>query len=112
MPRTLLLSALLAVMAMGCSSGPSKRLAALEGVDTTGMITLARALEIAQGRVPDGFALEAKLELDDDDENEPPAWEVALYVAAQAQVIEVEVHAMTGAVLEVEVEEDGAEEDD
>ncbi len=62
--------------------------------------------------MPGGFAVEAGLEIEDDDEVEPAAYEVVLYVAKDEQMIEVEVDAYTGDVLEVEVQEDGDEEED
>jgi uncharacterized membrane protein YkoI len=70
------------------------------------MISLIEAVTVAHKAVPDGFAIEAELEMEDD-EGEPPAWEVLLYVGADGRLIEVEVHAYTGAVLELEVESEG-----
>lgn len=104
-------SALLLVLFGSCSSSGAGRAARMRTVDTSAMITLDNAVAIAQAQVPNGFAIEAVLEVEDDDEQEPPAYEVVFWVPATQQVIEVEVHAMTGAVLEVEVEEDGDGED-
>jgi len=98
------------IMVASCNSSPG-RLARMSALDTSAMIPLADAIAIARDRVPGGFPVEAALELEDDDENEPPAYEVVLYVAAEQQLIEVEVHAITGEVLEVEVQEDGDAED-
>jgi uncharacterized membrane protein YkoI len=79
----------------------------MASLDQSSVISLSEALAIAQQDVPGGFVVEAALELEDDDEQEPPAYEVVLYVAADNQIIEVEVHAITGEVLEVEIEDDG-----
>lgn len=82
---------------------------ALERADLTTMIALGDALSIAQGQVPGGVPVGAVLEVTDRDEQEPPAWEVSFFVAGSNQVISVEVHAESGAVLEVEVEDDEAD---
>ena len=108
----LLLLALTAGLATSCNGSSSSRLSAMRQLDTDGMLTLAEALAIAQEAVPDGYPVGAGLELEDDDEEEPPAYEVSLYLAADDQILEVEIHAFTGAILEMEVEEDGGEEDD
>ena len=99
-------------LAAGCGNKYSKiTLAQLDGVDTSQFITLAEAVDIAQLEVPDGFAVEAILEIEDDDENEPPAYEVSLFVDGRNEIIEVEVHALTGEVLEVGVREDGEDDE-
>lgn len=109
-----LVAALLAVgLFAGCGNKYSKiTLAQLDGVDTSRFITLAEAVDIAQNEVPDGFAIEAILEIEDDDEDEPPVYEVALFVDGSNEIIEVEVHAETGAVLEVETRENGEDDDE
>lgn len=108
MHRWLLLGSLVAVA--GC--GSSDRLSRMAGLETDQMITLSEAIDVAAAEVPDGFVIEAVLEVEDDDENEPPAYEVVLYVRAEEQLIEVEVDAFSGEVLEVEVGDDDGEDDD
>ena len=107
MSRWLLLSSLVVL----ASCGSSDRLSRMAGLETDQMITLSEAIDVAAAEVPDGFVIEAVLEVEDDDENEPPAYEVVLYVRAEEQLIEVEVDAFSGEVLEVEVGEDDGEDD-
>jgi uncharacterized membrane protein YkoI len=99
------------LLAAGCQSNPAHTARALAAADLATMIPLTEALSIAQTEVPDGVAVGAVLEVEDDDEKEPPAWEVSFFVAGANQVIDVEVDAVTGAVLEVEVEDDGPDDD-
>ncbi len=104
--------ALVAALAISCtgSGASSKRAALLADVDFGSLIALPEAIAIAQGEVPDGVPVEAELEIEDDDENEPAAYEVGLFDPGTNQLIEVEVDAATGEVLEVEVEDDADEE--
>lgn len=97
----------------GCTAS-SDEIAAMRGLDTGSMVSLAEAIQIAKKEVPDGFPIEAELEIEDDDEeeDEPTAYEVVLYVADLDVLMEVEVDAFTGAVLEVEVEDEGDDHDD
>lgn len=111
MERIRALGAVCFVILVGCQGPGSSQLALMDGVDTSQMITLADAVAAAQERVPDGFAIEAELEIEDDDENEPPAWEVVFHVAGDNQIVEVEVDAFDGRVLEVEIGEDGEDDD-
>ena len=98
---------------LGCSSSaPSATAAKLAKLDVESFISLGAALEIAQKEVPNGFAIEAELEVEDEDENEPPAFEIEFFVAGENQIIEVEVDAKTGEVLEVEVEDDDEDDED
>lgn len=92
------------------SGASSKRAALLADVDFDSLIGLPAAIAAAQAEVPDGIPVEAELELEDDDENEPAAYEVALFDPGTNELIEVEVDAATGEVLEVEVEDDADEE--
>ncbi len=101
-----LLIVVLFVLFAACDTSSSRRGARMGDLDTSTLITLERALEIARGEVPEGFPVEAELELEDSDEDEPPAWEVELFVKGDNQLVEVEVHAQTGEVLEIEVEGD------
>lgn len=78
--------------------------------DTTGFIPIAQAIATAQEKVPGGVAVAAMLEIEED-EPEPPAFEV-VFVSADKKWVEVEVDAKTGAVLEVETEGEGADDDD
>lgn len=110
MNHTRLFLVLGAMALVGCES--ESRLDVMRSVDTNRFIPLGEALQIAQKEVPDGFPIEAELEIEDDDEEEPAAYEVGLYVASREQMVEVEVDAVTGAVLEVEIEEDDGEDDD
>jgi len=100
-------------LTLACDTTPSndsRAQALMSGsVDHGDLITLARAVELAHAEIPGAFALEAELELEDDDENEPPAYEVTLLVLDDGRVLEVEVHAQTGAVLEIEEEDDLSE---
>lgn len=105
----LLFAALAAAAA--CEPAPAHTARALAAADLAAMIPLADAVTIAAPHVPGGTAVGAVLEITDDDEREPPAWEVSFFVAGSNQVIDVEVHAITGAVLEVEVEDDGPDDD-
>ena len=105
------LKLLVALLAIGCQSGTGTSVAALQAADLGTMITLEDALAASAGRVPGGTPISVVLELTDDDENEPPAWEVSYFVAGANQIVDVEVHAHTGEVLEVEVEEDGPDDD-
>ncbi len=107
MDRIRALPVFFTVILAGCQSTGSSQLALMEGIDTTNMISLADAVAAAQVEVPDGFAIEAVLEIEDDDENEPAAWEVVFHVAGQNQIVEVEVDAYDGHVVEVEIGEDG-----
>jgi uncharacterized membrane protein YkoI len=112
--RASLLGGLGAILAL-CSCDPSTsstRLAVMSGVDTAEMITLQDAVAAALEEVPGGFAVEVALEIEDDDEVEPAAYEVVVYVDADQQMIEVEIDAYSGDVLEVEIEEDGDEDED
>ena len=106
MLRNALLTAFLVTIFCACNSS-SSFLDQMRQMDTATMLTLSDALAIAQTEVPGGFAVEAELEIEDDDENEPPAYEVVFYVPADDQLVEVEVHAFTGEVLEVEDEDEG-----
>ena len=94
----------------GCES--ESRLDLMQSADTASLIPLREALQIAQKEVPDGFPVEAELEIEDDDEREPAAYEIGLYLATEQQIVEVEVDAVTGAVLEVEEEEEEEDDDD
>jgi hypothetical protein len=78
--------------------------------DTTGFIPIAQAIATAQEKVPGGVAVAAQLEIEDD-EPEPPSFEVVL-VSADRKWVEVEVDAKTGAVLEVETQGEGHDDDD
>ena len=89
------MTAVLAAMLMSCNSTPSLSVALLSAADMDSMVPLTEAVAIAQEHVPGGVAVEAKL-----------------FVAGQNQLLAVEVHAMTGAVLEVEVGEDGPDDED
>jgi len=112
MIRTTWLGAALA-LALGChGSSPGRRAAQLSGMDLDGIVTLQDALAAAQAEVPDGIAIGAQLEIEDDDEVEPAAWEVSFFVPGDDQVIEVEIDASSGDVLEVEIEEDAGEQED
>ena len=107
----------IAVLALGsvtsCSNEGNKTLALMGDMDTSALITLGDAIDIAVAEVPGSFAVEAELEIEDDDgENEPPAYEVVVYVQSTSQLIEVEVHAISGAVLEIEVEDEDDDDDD
>lgn len=104
--------ALAAGLATGCNGSSSGRLAAMRQLDTAGMLSIAEALAIAQEAVPEGYPVSVALEVEDDDEEEPPAYEVSFYLSAEDQILEVEVDAFTGAILEMEIEEDGGEEED
>ena len=112
MLRIAILFAFSTLILTSCQNVASDRLALMGATDTTLMLDLSEAVAIAQEQVPNGFAMAVELELEDDDENEPPAYEVLFYESAEDQLIEVEVHAFTGDVLEVEVEEDGGDDDD
>lgn len=94
----------------GCEGAGSTRAALMADMDLSSLVTLEEAMAIAQTEVPDGYPIGTELELEDDDENEPPAWEVSYFVQGQGHIIEVEVHAFSGEVLEVEIEDD--EDDD
>jgi hypothetical protein len=96
---------LLAFLVAACSS--SSLLESMAGLDTEQMITLEEAVTIARTEVPNGFAVEVQLEVEDDDEQESPAYEIVLYVAEDNQLMEVEVHAATGEVLEVGAQQEG-----
>jgi uncharacterized membrane protein YkoI len=102
---------LIAILAIGCQGSTGTSVAKLQSADLTTMITLEDAMAAAAGHVPGGMAISVTLELTDDDENEPPAWEVSYFVPGSNQIIDVEVHAVTGEVLEVSVEEDGPDDD-
>ncbi|MBI2896605.1 MAG: PepSY domain-containing protein [Deltaproteobacteria bacterium] len=106
------LLALVFALATSCSGSgaSSKRAALLADVDFGSLVGLAEAIAIAQEEVPGGIPVEAGLEIEDDDENEPAAYEVALFDPGTNELIEVEVDAATGDVLEVEVEDDADEE--
>lgn len=110
----ILLSFTLACVA-ACTSPPPARpnpISAMKKVDTSKLIGLAKALEIAKAKVPSGVPISAELEIEDEDEKEPPAYEVKFYVSGSDKITEVEVHAMTGKVLEVEQEGAVDDEDD
>lgn len=107
----LLLLAALALSA-SCNSGVSSKVMALSAADLQSFIPLTQALDIAKQEVPDGVPVEVELEIEDDDENEPPAFEVVLFVPGSNVLMEVEVDAKTGKVLEVEVEEDGEDDEE
>ena len=112
MPRFATASIAVLLLALaGCSGGSSSTAAALSEMDLENMLTLDDALAIARAEVPDGYTIGAELELEDDDEDEPPAWEVSLFVPGSATIMEVEIHYQTGEVLEVEVEDDGPDDD-
>ena len=102
---------LAALLLLGCQSGTGTSVAALQAADLTSMITLEDAMAAASGQVPGGMPISVVLELEDDDENEPPAWEVSYFVPGTNQIIDVEVDAHTGSVIEVSVEEDGPDDD-
>ena len=100
------------VLLVSCGNGTgSLSSSLLTDLDTSQLISMSRAAEIAVAEVG-GFAVRAELELEDDDENEPPAWEVTVFVSGANDLMEVEVHAMSGEVLEVEVSDDGMEDDE
>lgn len=101
------------VIASCNSSGSSVQLAVMSGVNTAEMISLQDAVAAALERVPGGFAVEVGLEIEEDDEErEPAAYEVVIYVEADQKMVEAEVDAYTGEVLEVEVQEDGEEDEE
>jgi uncharacterized membrane protein YkoI len=102
---------LVVLLLPGCQSGTGASVAALQAADLGTMISLEDALAAAAGHVPGGTPISVVLELTDDDENEPPAWEVSYFVAGSNQIIDVEVDAHTGRVTEVSVEEDGPDDD-
>lgn len=108
MRRSLTLAmAVLGVLGLGaCEGAGSSRAALMADMDLSTLVTLDEARAIAQEQVPDGYLIGAELEIEDDDENEPPAWEVSYFVQGSTQIMEVEVHALTGEVLEVEIEDD------
>ena len=108
-----LMSSIVVAMCLAAcqGGGGGPRASALRSLDLSAMIALDEAVAIAQPQVPNGAPVGAVLEVEDDDENEPPAWEVSFFVAGMNQVISVEVHAHTGAVLEVEVEDDEPDDD-
>ncbi len=106
-------SVLFLLVTPGCGNSPwHGKLQALSSFDTAGTIPITEAIGIALEYLGGGFAIEAELEIEDDDENEPPAYEVVVYLQAESMLMEVEVHAKTGQVLEVEVAEEGDHEDD
>lgn len=94
----------------GCEGSGSSRAALMADMDLSTLVTLEEAMAIAQNEVPGGYPVGSVLELEDDDEDEPPAWEVSYFVQGSNHILEVEVHALTGEVLEVEIEDD-AEDD-
>jgi|GEM_PF-5976732 len=103
-------AALLLLLVAACSATSDGQRSALTSANVPDMISLIDAVTIAQAEVPDGMAVEAELELEDDDD--PPAYEVVFFVRDATQLIEVEVHAFTGEVLEVEVDDDDYDDDD
>jgi len=108
----LVLSLTILGLTSSCSSAGSSRAALMAQMDLSTLVPIADALAIGQAQVPGGVPAGVELELDDDDENEPPAWEASFFDPASGQIIEVEIHAMTGQVLGLEVEDDGDECDD
>lgn len=108
--RHVLATAAAAALGLACVAG-GDHIAAGPGPDDQ-MIGLVQAIEIAQAKVPTGVPIRAELEVEDDDDNEAPAYEVQLWVADTRQLMEVEVHAYSGIVLEVEVENGDDDDDD
>ena len=97
---------ILALAAAGCGGGDTSQSSTSVRGD---LISEVEAIAIAQAEVPGGAFVRAELDLADDDEAEP-RWELEFYVAADDAIIQVEVHAVTGEVLEIKVE--GDEDDD
>jgi hypothetical protein len=107
------ISCLVLCAAAACQGAPAGRsVAALQALDLASFISADEALARAAGQVPDGIAVAVNLEVEDDDEQEPAAWEVSYFVPGRNQIVDVEIDAVSGAVLEVEVEEDGPDDDE
>ncbi|MCC7381006.1 MAG: PepSY domain-containing protein [Deltaproteobacteria bacterium] len=107
--RLVLLSALALPLLPACSPGlGSVSSALMSRTDTSKLIPIERAISAATARVA-GTPIAAVLEIDDQDEPEPPAYEVVIFASDTGDMMEVEVHAETGEVLEVERADDGAE---
>ena len=97
---------ILALSAAGCGGGDTSQGSTGDRGD---LISEEEAVAIAQAEVPGGAFVHAEFDTEDADEAEP-RWEVEFYVAAEDAIVQVEVHAVTGEVLEIKVEDD--EDDD
>jgi len=94
------LSILSPLFLFACSDGKD-----LEDSDVSQYIAIDDAIASARAEVPDGTVLEAALEIEDD-ADEPSTFEVLLLRSEEAKLIEVEIDAVTGEVLEVSHEDD------
>jgi uncharacterized membrane protein YkoI len=110
--QVMLLASVALSSLVACTNGTGTvSSAAMAEIDPSQLISIAEAIEIARGEVS-GVAVAAVLEIEDDDENEPPAYEVVIFEEGTKAMKAVEVHAETGAVLEIETADEAEGEDE
>ena len=105
----LLFISALAAGAVACGAGDQATATTMKNLDTSSFISITEAISFATNKVEGGYPIGAKLSVEPAGGPEPTHYEVLLFVDGKNDIMEASVNVDTGEVFEVEVADNGTE---